>query len=152
MPQSKKKIKKQTALNLSKCDRIADTCAPWQSTNKACTTWHVFGSINMLCIDGSGRQNASYCGTTCSKRQSFQTHRATYKGLTAGMRSPHTDVHDARFWVTPRGTCQLCHRRQDIVLGGGQQGSYRQVSVAPLRWYFHINLAPDGISRYLLHC
>lgn len=43
-------------------------------------------------------------------------------------------------WVSPRGTCQLCHWRQDMSWRG-----------AVLDRQFHKDVAPDGISRYCLH-
>lgn len=54
--------------------------------------------------------NASYCGTTCSERQSFQAHRSTYKRADSWQeRDPHMDTHDASLRGLPIETCQLCH-------------------------------------------
>lgn len=64
------------------------------------------------------------------------------KGLTAGMRSPHMDVHDASTGDSLRNMPAVALKTGHLV-----EGSFRQVCVD-----FHKDLLPDGISRYRLHC
>lgn len=64
---------------------------------------------------------------------------------------PNTDTHDARVGNSQRNIPAVPHKTGGRV-GKGQQGSFRQVSVGPCHWDLHKDLAPDGISRYLLHC
>lgn len=74
------------------------------------------------------------------------------KGPTAGTRALPSNRTWARacvtmpVWVTPRGGCQLCHSRQDTAWRERASGQIR-TGVGQSRK----DVAPDGISRYLLY-
>lgn len=97
----------------------------------------------------------SYCGPHMLRESRVGHSRRLdppTKGPTAGTRDLPSNHTWARarvtmpLWVTPRGGCQLCHSRQDMAWRERASGQIR-TGVGQLQK----DVAPDGISRYLLY-